>query len=105
MGVRVGGLEAGFGWRLRAMGRPSGRQHVPLPTTKMGRVPAWIASAVMKLGVKVPLPTSAKDARRARERGAGGRAPAGRRRAARLRACHTSTVCHTAHRAQIDYTL
>jgi len=55
-------LEVGFGRRLRAMGRPSGRQHVPLPTTKMGRVPAWIASAVMKLGVKVPLPTSAKDA-------------------------------------------
>mgnify|MGYP004088423315 FL=1 len=47
-------MEVGFGWRLRAMGRPSGRQHVPLPTTKMGRVPAWIASAVMKLGVKVP---------------------------------------------------
>ena len=39
-------MEVGFGWRLRAMGRPSGRQHVPLPTTKMGRVPAWIASAV-----------------------------------------------------------
>ena len=32
---------------------------VPSPTTKIGSAPAWMASLMLKVGVKVPLTTTA----------------------------------------------